>query len=97
MIYGIFEISMLLCFAFAWPFSIYKSMKTKTAKGKSLLFMMMLIIGYLFGILNKFVVGDINYVLFFYFVNTALVTIDTLLYFRNVRLDRKRDSGASGS
>ena len=46
---------MLLCFAFAWPFSIYKLYKTKSTKGKSILFSAVVMLGYVFGIANKFV------------------------------------------
>ena len=74
---------MLLCFAAAWPFSIYKQYKTKSTKGKSVIFSFVIILGYIFGITNKFVMNDINYVLYFYFLVLCLVLIDTMLYFRN--------------
>ena len=32
----IFEAIMLICFGIAWPFSIYKLIETKKAKGKSI-------------------------------------------------------------
>ena len=80
---GLFEILMLLCFAAAWPFSICKLYKTKSTKGKSVVFSFVIILGYIFGITNKFVMDDINYVLFFYFLDLCLVLIDTVLYYRN--------------
>lgn len=91
MIDGIFEIAMLLCFAAAWPLSIMKSWKYRTAKGKSLMFLLILIFGYILGIINKFVTGDVNYVLAFYLFNIVLVAIDTALTIRNQRLDRIGD------
>ena len=84
---GLFEILMLLCFAAAWPFSIYKLYKTKSTKGKSVVFSFIIILGYIFGIANKFVMDDINYVLFFYFLDLCLVLIDTLLYYRNLHYE----------
>ena len=74
---------MLLCFACAWPFSIYKLYRTKSTKGKSIVFSMVVLLGYVFGIINKFIMDDINYVLFFYFFDLALVVVDSLLYLRN--------------
>ena len=74
---------MLLCFAAAWPFSIYKLYRTKSTKGKSVVFSFIIILGYIFGITNKFVMNDTNYVLYFYFLDLCLVLIDTVLYFRN--------------
>ena len=74
---------MLLCFAFAWPFSIYKLYRSKSTKGKSILFSIVVMLGYVFGIINKFVSDDLNYVLFFYFFDLGLVLLDSMLYFRN--------------
>ena len=74
---------MLLCFAAAWPFSIYKLYKTKSTKGKSIIFSVIVIMGYLFGITNKFLMNDVNYVLYFYFLDLGLVLVDSLLYLRN--------------
>ena len=34
----VFEILMLVCFGLSWPFNIAKSWKSRTAKGKSLIF-----------------------------------------------------------
>lgn len=88
MIANILEVCMLLCFAAAWPFAIYKSWTSKSTKGKSLLFLLVLMAGYCFGIVNKFVMDQVSYVLFFYFLDLALVTIDALLYVRNYRLEQ---------
>ena len=32
----IFELIMVICFGLSWPLSVYKSAKSRTAKGKSL-------------------------------------------------------------
>ena len=79
---------MLLCFAAAWPVSILKSIRARTSKGKSLGFMLILIIGYLFGIANKFAIDSVNYVVVFYVINIILVSTDVALWFRNHRLDQ---------
>ena len=43
------EIAMLVLFGLSWPFNIAKSYKSRTTKGKSLIFEICVIIGYLFG------------------------------------------------
>ena len=50
---SIFEIGMLVCFGFAWPISIAKSIRTKSIEGKSLLFMYIIMSGYVFGMAHK--------------------------------------------
>ena len=91
MIDGLFEMLMLLCFAFAWPFSIVKQWKTGSSKGKSILFSYVIILGYIFGMINKVVSDDINYVFAFYVIDLALVLIDTLIYYRNQMRESKSE------
>ena len=91
MIVGLFEMLMLLCFAFAWPFSIVKQWRTKSSKGKSILFSYVIILGYIFGMINKVVSDDINYVFAFYVIDLTLVLIDTLIYYRNQMLASKEE------
>ena len=82
---SIFEIIMLFCFGFSWPFSIYKSWKTKQVGSKSLMFLVLIIIGYIAGIIHKLIYSR-DYVTILYAVNATMVFIDMLLYFRNKRL-----------
>lgn len=46
----ILEAAMLVCFGSSWPFSIAKALRTKTVKGKSPVFLTLIILGYVFGI-----------------------------------------------
>lgn len=85
---SIYEIIMLICFGAAWPFSIYKSLKSKSTKGKSSLFMIVLIIGYIFGILNKLLV-KYDYVIYLYIINAVMVGIDLILFYKNRALEKK--------
>lgn len=94
MVEGLFEVLMLLCFAAAWPFSIYKLWKTKSTGGKSILFSYIIIVGYIFGIMNKVVSDSINYVMAFYILDLCLVLIDTFLYHRN-RLYEQRSAACA--
>ena len=85
---------MLICFGMSWPLNVVKSIKVRTTKGKSLLFLIFILTGYVAGIASKFVnpLFDFSekwYVLFFYVLNLVMVGCDLLLYVRNYRLDKK--------
>lgn len=87
----LFEFFMLTCFGVSWPVSAYKSYKARTTKGKSLFFILLIWVGYVFGITAKFVSNNVNYVLVVYFFNIIMVSVDIILYFRNAKLDKQRD------
>ena len=85
----LFEIIMIVCFGFSWPMNVIKSYRARTTKGKSLAFLLLISIGYVFGIAGKLIGGNFKwYVLFFYFLNMIMVMADIVLYFRNKKLDR---------
>lgn len=86
---AIFELIMVLCFGLSWPLSVYKSWKSRTAKGKSLTFEVFIWLGYVSAIIGKIVSSNISYVFFFYILNIVMVTIDMCLYIRNRRLDKE--------
>ena len=88
----IFEIIMLLCFGVSWPISVYKSIKTGSTKGKSVVFILAIILGYISGITGKIVNNQINYVLAFYFFNLIIVSIDLVIYFINRKNEKKLTS-----
>ena len=79
---GIFEFLMLFCFGFSWPFSIWKSIRSRSTRGKSLMFMVLIELGYVFGIVHK-VLYNFNWVTWMYVALFALVFVDLLLYWRN--------------
>lgn len=68
--------------------------KCRSAKGMSLPFILLLIVGYVAGICAKFIIG-VNvhnaYVLVVYLLNLAMVTANLFVYFRNRGLDRKAE------
>ena len=72
---SIFEIIMLICFGAAWPFSIYRSAKARSTKGKSLLFMLVVATGYVAGIVNK-LVYNFDGVVYLYVLDLVLVSTD---------------------
>ena len=90
---SILETIMLVCFGFSWPLNVMKAYKAKTAKGTSLPFILLIITGYIAGISAKIISGQINYVLIAYILNLAIVSLNVIVYFRNVSLDKKRLQG----
>ena len=86
----ILEIMMIVCFGFSWPMIVVKSYRARTTKGKSLGFLMMIIIGYICGIASKIIGGSYKwYVMFFYVLNLCMVLTDLGMYVRNYRLDKQ--------
>ena len=78
----ILEIGMMICFGCSWPNNIRTTLKNRSAKGKSLAFLMLIDAGYLCGIFGKILSGNIVwYVLAMYILNFTMVTIDMSLYF----------------
>lgn len=92
---SVFEIGMLACFGFSWPFSIAKSLRTREVKGKSPLFMWIVILGYLFGIAHK-LVYDMNWVMWLYVADLALVATDLFLYYRYSSRRQGNDTREAG-
>lgn len=86
----IFEAAMVICFGISWPVSIVKSYKSRTNKGKSIIFIMFIMFGYACGIISKIALGRITYVFIFYVLNLIMVTMDCMLYIRNAKLDKTR-------
>ena len=84
----VFEVIMLVCFGLSWPFNIAKSLRSRTAKGKSLWFEVCVIVGYLCGLTGKFIGGNVTYVVAFYLLDITMVTIDLVLTIRNKLLDQ---------
>ena len=92
----ILEATMVLCFGISWPLSIVKSYRARTAKGKSLLFLLFIFAGYVAGIAWKMILlaetGEIKWPTYFYFLNLVMVGTDIVMYFRNKRLDAKSEN-----
>ena len=82
------EVLMLVCFGISWPFNIAKSLKSRTAKGKSVAFELCIIIGYVCGLAGKFIGGNVTYVVIVYVLDLLMVTTDLILTLRNKVLDR---------
>ena len=72
---------MLVCFGLGWPISIAKSLRAKTVSGKSPLFMLVVMLGYICGVIHK-ILYSMDWVLYLYVFNLVLVGVDFCLYFK---------------
>ena len=84
---SLFEAIMLICFGAAWPFSIYKSWKSRACAGKSIIFLYIVLIGYVAGIIHK-VLHSQDWIIALYSLNGLMVLVDIVLYYRNWKLSR---------
>ena len=90
-----FEMLFLVGFGIAWPSSIVKSIRSRTAKGKSLPFLSISFCAYLCGIASKFMATSLSYVVVFYVINLCFVGTDIVLYFINSKRDKEREAQAA--
>ena len=88
---SVFELGMLICFGISWPINVLKSYRMKTAKGKSLPFLIAIVVGYLLGITHKLLYSR-DIVLAMYIINLCMVSADLVLYFINRRYDKQREA-----
>ena len=91
------EIAMLCLFGCSWPFSIAKSLRAKTAKGKSVVFELLVLVGYFIGLFGKLYAyrqtGTLAYSVWFYMADILMVSVDLILYCINARRDKLAAQG----
>ena len=87
---SILETVMLLCFGFSWPISVVNNYRSRTAKGMSPFFILLIMSGYIAGITAKILSGNYSFVLAVYILNLILVSLNLLIYFRNIRIDQRK-------
>ena len=95
MVAKILEATMLILFGISWPFNLLKSIRSKTTKGKSLLFLILIDLGYLAGITSKFfsisfVWATDWWVFTIYVINFSFVSADLCVYFINRNREKKQ-------
>ena len=97
----ILETIMIVSFGASWPMNVIRSYKVRTAKGKSVAFLLLILFGYVAGITGKLInpaymaqFHEKWYVLFFYCLNFVMVSADLALYFRNRKFDREQKKNA---
>ena len=92
----IFECLMMICFGLSWPISVYKSLRSGSTKGKSVFFIIAIIVGYISGIVGKIVNGSLTYVLVVYCFNLTVVCLDLVLYFVNRQKEKAQGNKREG-
>ena len=91
---NLFEVLMVVFFGMSWPINIAKAWKARTAKGTSVVFYCLILIGYLFGLASKVIklsegISTPGYVWFVYCLNTCMTCMGIIIYFRNTLLDAR--------
>lgn len=94
MVAKILEVAMLVLFGISWPFNLVKSIKSKSTKGKSLIFLILVDLGYICGMTSKFfsktfVWSTDWWVFAIYVINFSFVTADLITYFINKNRENK--------
>lgn len=94
LIVDILEAVMIVSFGVSWPLNVYKSLKTKTTKGKSLWFLILIDFGYVAGITGKIINPEFDWstrwwIFAFYIFNFTMVSFDLILYFINKKRESK--------
>lgn len=82
------EATMMLCFWSSWVFAIARSWRSRSTGGKSIIFLWVILAGYVAGMLNKTFFNFDN-VIWLYALNSVMVSVDIGLYFRNRRYERR--------
>ncbi|WP_051461019.1 hypothetical protein [Ruminiclostridium josui] len=83
----VLETMMIIGFGVSWPLSIVRSYKSRSTKGKSILFLFFIAFGYVCGIASKLISNNLNLAFWFYIPNVIMVSTDIGLYFRNKRIE----------
>lgn len=86
---SIFEAGMMICFGSSWPFQVAKTYKTKNVKGKSILFLWLVELGYVMGMVHKILYNP-DHVIFLYLLNFILVGADMVLYYMYRNRDEQK-------
>ena len=87
---SIFETLMIVSFGISWPVNVSKAIRSRSTKGKSIMFDYFILAGYICGLISKFMTHTFNLAFWFYFPNIIMVITDIIVYYRN----RKLEAGA---
>lgn len=85
---NILETFMIVSFGISWPMNLIRSYRSRSTKGKSILFNYFILFGYICGVISKILSHTYNLAFYFYFPNIIMVTCDIILYYRNKRLEK---------
>ena len=85
---NILETIMIVSFGISWPMNLIRSYRSRSTKGKSILFNYFIVFGYICGVISKILSHTFNLAFYFYFPNIIMVTCDIILYYRNKKLEK---------
>jgi hypothetical protein len=90
----IFEAVMLVCFGWAWPVALAKTLRVRKVHGQSVVFLCFVLVGYLSGIVAKILIAAHagtwpSWVTILYALNAVMVGCAIVLYFRFHEADDK--------
>ena len=89
---NILETIMIISFGISWPMNLIRSYRSRSAKGKSILFNYFILFGYICGVISKILSHTFNLAFYFYFPNIIMVTSDIILYYRNKKLEKAAEN-----
>ena len=84
---SIFETLMIISFGISWPVNVSKAVRSRSTKGKSIMFDYFILAGYICGLISKFMTHTFNLAFWFYFPNIIMVITDIVVYYRNRKLE----------
>lgn len=89
---NILETIMIISFGISWPMNLIRSYRSRSTKGKSILFNYFILFGYICGVISKILSHTFNLAFYFYFPNIIMVTSDIILYYRNKKLEKAAEN-----
>lgn len=84
---SVFETLMIISFGISWPVNVSKAVRSRSTKGKSIMFDYFILAGYICGLISKFMTHTFNLAFWFYFPNIIMVITDIVVYYRNRKLE----------
>lgn len=84
---SLFETLMIISFGISWPVNVSKAIRSRSTKGKSIIFDYFILAGYICGLISKFMTHTFNLAFWFYFPNIIMVITDIIVYYRNRKLE----------
>ncbi len=78
---SIYEAGMMVCFGVSWPIAAWKTYKSKCVHGKSIYFSLLIMLGYVCGVIHK-LLYSMDIVIWLYIANMAFLFTDMCLWYR---------------
>lgn len=91
MLASVLETLMIVSFGISWPINLAKAYRSRSTKGKSIMFDYFILFGYICGIASKIITHTFNLAFYFYFPNLIMVTADIILYYINRKHEKEAE------